>query len=168
MFEAACEPRGPGACNIDQLSFKTYFSRFMASSTKWMPQLYDQFMPYLAASAQAAALQCDGDATTAQGVANACGFEWTQGAQWDGTWGFGQQMAALEVIQSQLIQPARAPVTKQTGGISQGDPSAGTSGDFGADGAPVLPDVTTAGRAGAGILTGVVLIGWLGMIWWMI
>ena len=167
MFEAACEPRG--TCNTDQLSFKAYFSRFLAASTKWMPQLYDVVMPYLTASAQAAAEQCDGTADVAQGVNDACGFEWVQGRNWDGTYGFGQQMSALEVIQSQMIQPAQAPVTASTGGTSKGDPNAGTSGDYASDGAPKeWGEITTASKAGAGILTGVVLIAWLGMVWWMI
>lgn len=141
----------------------------LAASTKWMPQLYDQVMPYLSASAQGAALQCAGPATSCQGVANACGFEWNL-TTWDGTCGVGQQMSALEVIQSQLISPSRSPVTKNTGGISKGDPSLGTSGDYGSGALPptTFGAITTASKAGAGILTAVVLLGWLGLVWWII
>jgi mannan endo-1,6-alpha-mannosidase len=129
----------------------------MAASIKWMPQLYDDFMPYLRASAAAAASQCTGSADGIEG--NVCGFAWTEAPTWDGTYGFGQQMDALEVIQANLIQQARHPVTAKNGGISHGNPSAGTEGTT-ADGAPPTKPVTTADRAGAGIVTAVVLIIW--------
>jgi hypothetical protein len=70
----------------------------MAASTKVAPWLYDDIKPYLAASAQAAALSCTGgdDGTT-------CGTRWWNNGVWDGATGVGQQMSALEVIQSNLI-----------------------------------------------------------------
>ncbi|KAI7312349.1 hypothetical protein KC315_g12008, partial [Hortaea werneckii] len=58
------------------------------------------------------------------------------------------------------------PVSNETGGISRGDPSAGTGGDS-APGAPTS-QITTGDKAGAGILTAVILIGLLGGAWWMI
>jgi hypothetical protein len=69
----------------------------MAASTKVAPWLYDSIKPYLAASAAAAAISCTGgdDGTT-------CGTRWWTGV-WDGATGVGQQMSALEVIQSNLI-----------------------------------------------------------------
>lgn len=79
MLEAACEPRGN--CNVDQLSFKAQLARFMAASTKWMPQLLPLVSPYLRASAAAAAAQCTG--TIAGLVGNACGSEWWNGPRWD-------------------------------------------------------------------------------------
>jgi mannan endo-1,6-alpha-mannosidase len=96
MFEVACEPNNN--CNIDQLSFKAYLSRWMAASTKVAPWLYDEIKPYLMASAAAAALSCSGgdDGTT-------CGTKWWNNGVWDGAYGVGQQMSALEVIQSNLI-----------------------------------------------------------------
>lgn len=163
MIEAACEPRGN--CNNDQLSFKAYLSRFMAASTKWMPQLYDEFQPYFSASAQAAAQQCSGSALGLQG--NVCGFRWTDGSNWDGTYGWGQEMSALEVIQANLIQSSRHPVTQQAGGISKGNPSAGTQGDGTTTVVP-LPEITTGDKAGAGIVTAVVLVGWLSAVWFML
>ena len=193
MFEAACEnnkpPRPP--CDTDQLryiyipltitittfpnlqtptktpaSFKAYFARFLASSTKWMPQLYPLVSPYLARSASAAAQQCSG---TAPGIANtACGFKWTLGSTWDGTSGVGQQMDALEVIQAMLIEPAQHPVTADTGGISHGNPSAGTGGDLTTNAPIALRPITTGDKAGAGVLTAIVILGFLGMTWWII
>lgn len=164
LVEAACEPYK--TCNNDQLSFKAYFSRFIAASTKWMPELYDLTQPYLQASAVAAAQQCCGDGYLLEG--NACGMRWTMNTTWDGTYGFGQQYDALEIILSQLIEPSTEPVTSHTGGISKGDPSAGTGGDF-VPGPPALTrPITTADKAGAGILTAFVLGSWLCVIYWMV
>ena len=166
MVEAACEPYPAHPCNTDQLSFKAYFSRFIAASTKWLPALYPLAQPYLAASAEAAAAQCSGSADGLEG--DACGFKWTMGATWDGTYGFGQQFDALEVIQSLLIESAVPPVTADTGGISHGDASAGTGGDF-VPGPPSLTrPITTADKAGAGVLTAIILIAWVAVIWWMV
>jgi mannan endo-1,6-alpha-mannosidase len=90
------------------------------------------------------------------------------GSTWDGTYGFGQQFDALEAIQSLLIEESVSPVTAHTGGISHGDASAGTGGDF-APGPPSLTrPITTGDRAGAGILTAFVLISWVAVIWWMV
>ncbi|KAI6812247.1 mannan endo-1,6-alpha-mannosidase [Hortaea werneckii] len=158
MYEVACEPQMN--CNTDQQSFKAYLSRWMAASTKFAPFVYDLVTPNLQASAQAAAQSCSGgdDGVT-------CGTRWTTGG-WDNTWGVGQQMNALEVVQGMLIQKATGPVSNETGGISRGDPSAGTGGDS----APGTPSsqITTGDKAGAGILTAVILIGLLGGAWWMI
>ena len=95
-----------------------------------------------------------------------CGLSWSKGAQWDGTSGVGQQMAALEVIQSNLIQQAKAPVTNSTGGTSQGDPSAGINDPSAQDPTATGP-VTKGDRVGAGILTAVVVCGVLGGLAWL-
>lgn len=104
-------------------SFKAYLSRWMAASTKVAPWLFDQMQPYLAASAKAAAASCSGgeDGTT-------CGTKWYPATSdaatvWDGAYGVGQQMSALEAIQSNLITQVSGPVTNNTGGTSQGNPS---------------------------------------------
>ena len=137
----------------------------MAASTKVMPQLYTDFEPYFQTSAHNAAEQCSGNAA---GILNACGLRWTDGSRWDGTYGVGQQMAALEIIQANLIQGARHPVSKDTGGTSKGNPSAGTGGDISVPGAAPVGQVKTGDKAGASVLTAVVLVGMLGGTWWMI
>lgn len=159
MFEV-CE--ASSNCNLDEQSFKAYLSRFMAASTKVAPWLYDQVRPYIEASAVAAAQQCSGGT---DGVT--CGLEWTKNTTYDGKYGVGEQMAALEVIQATLIQKSSSPVGADTGGTSQGDPSAGTGGDDDSGGAPTSV-ITTADRAGAGILTAFVIISTLGGMWWLI
>lgn len=77
-------------------------------------------------------------------------------------------MSALSIIQSLLTPLAAYPVSLKHGGSSQGDPSAGTGGDGGTPGAPALDPITTADRAGAGVLTAVVLIMMLAGTWWII
>ncbi|KAF2160115.1 glycoside hydrolase family 76 protein [Zasmidium cellare ATCC 36951] len=158
MYEVACEPSGN--CNVDQQSFKAYLSRWMAATTKVAPWTHDTIMPLIQKSAQAAATSCTGGST-----GNMCGTKWTTG-NWDGATGVGQQMNALEVFQSNLIDKVGGPVGNKTGGTSQGNPSAGTGGDIN----PQVPQstITTGDRAGAGILTALVLIGLVGGAWWMI
>ena len=73
-------------------------------------------------------------------------------------------MAAMEVIQSNLIGTVSGPVTNSTGGTSKGNSAAGS----GADDNPAAFDTITSGdKAGAGILTTIVLIGLFGGAWWM-
>ncbi|CAK4030725.1 mannan endo-1,6-alpha-mannosidase [Lecanosticta acicola] len=149
-------------CNLDEQSFKAYLARFMAASTKSAPFLYDQVIEYLDASAVAAAAQCDGGT---DGVT--CGMAWTKNSTYDGNYGVGEQMAALEVVQSTLIKKATAPVSSSTGGTSQGDPSAGTSGDTSNAAAPTSK-ITTADRAGAGIVTVFLCLGTAAGGYWLI
>lgn len=158
MVEVACENNGK--CNVDQRSFKAYLARWMAAATKMAPFIYDDVMTYLSTSARAAALQCSGGAN-----GRLCGMRWQDGAKWDGADGVGEQMAALEVIQSNLIAKVAGPVTNDTGGTSTGDYSAGS--DIVVDPTDYSP-VTTGDRVGAGFLTTFVLISFLGMLGWMV
>ena len=164
MYEVACEPQAN--CNTDQLSFKAYLARWMAASVKVAPFLTDMIMPYLQTSAAAAAAQCDGGS---DGVT--CGTKWTQ-TVWDGTYGVGQQMSALEVIQSLLIADVRGPLTNNTGGSSKGNAGAGGNSLGGV--AALLGNtiatkkITTADRAGAGIVTVIVLGTFLGGAWYVL
>lgn len=159
MFEVACETNDK--CDIDQKSFKAYLTRWMASTVKVAPWTYDLIMPRLRASAVAAAAQCNGgdDGKT-------CGLKWTTGGVWDGKSGVGEQMSALDAVQSMLLERVDGPVTEKTGGISKSDPSAGS------DSSDVPPtsfnSITTGDKAGAGFLTTLVLVAIVGGAWWMI
>ncbi|WEW61440.1 glycoside hydrolase family protein [Emydomyces testavorans] len=155
MTEVACE--GNGKCNVDQRSFKAYLSRWMAMTIKIAPYTRDKLLPRIQASAKAAALQCNGPD-------NACGLRWTMGASYDGSTGVGEQMAALEVIQSNLIDFVEGPANNKTG-ISKGNPAAGTGKD---PTISTLGAITTGDRVGAGFLTSLVLLGILGGAWWMV
>ncbi|KFA80986.1 hypothetical protein S40288_00812 [Stachybotrys chartarum IBT 40288] len=159
MEEVACEP--VNLCNVDQQSFKAYLSRWFAAITKWAPHTYDFVMPYLRASAVAAASQCVGGSN-----GRMCGLKWSSG-EYDGSTGVGQQMAAMEVALSVMVRDRGPTLRADTGGTSEGDPSAGGS-DEGRTNSPTmeLKAITTADTAGAAILTAVVILGLVfGVVW---
>ena len=158
MYEVACETINK--CDTDQLSFKAYLSRWMAATTKVAPWTYDTIISLLRTSATAAALQCDGGNN-----GRMCGLKWIDNSTWDGTQGVGQQMSALEVIQSNLIQQVQAPLTNTTGGTSVGNPNAGSQSVSNPD---ENTPVTLGDRVGAGFLTTGVIAGVIGGAWWMI
>lgn len=162
MYEVACEP--PNTCDTDNYSFKAYLARWLVASIKYAPFIQTTVMPWVQASATAAALQCSGG-TNGQ----MCGMKWTQGATWDGTQGVGQQMGALSVIQANLIDQVSVPVTNKTGGTSQGNAAAGGGGGVSTSDPALSQNAITQGsRAGAGVLTCLVLISVIGCSWWMI
>jgi len=156
-YEVACEPHL--TCTTDMFSFKAYLTRWMAATTIIAPFTKDAIMPCLAASAQAAALQCSGGTN-----GRTCGLSWSKGAVWDGTQGVGQQMAAMSAIFSNLVPNVPAPVTNMTGGTSVGNNAAGSQSV--ANPAAISP-VTEGDRVGAGIITTILLVGATGMFGWM-
>lgn len=134
----------------------------MAATTQMAPFTYDAVIAKLRASAAAAAKTCTGGSE-----GTSCGLKWTD-QKWDGSQGVGEQMSVLEVLQSTLITNVAPPVTNSSGGTSKGDYSAGTGRSSG-DSPRVLTDpITTADRAGAGILTGLLLITVVGSTGWAI
>ncbi|KAK7751852.1 hypothetical protein SLS62_006153 [Diatrype stigma] len=146
--EASCEQRQ--SCTTDMLSFKGYDHRWLTQTAQLAPFVADQVLPVLQTSARAAAGQCMGGAD-----GRTCGFMWASG-QYDGTTGAGQTMNVLGAVSALLHPLARAPVTNTTGGTSVGDPNAGQgSGQL----LPHYAPITAADRAGAGILTAL-LIAW--------
>jgi mannan endo-1,6-alpha-mannosidase len=158
MYERACET--VNTCMVDQRSFKGYLARWMAATTQMAPFTFDQIMPKLKATAEAAAKTCTGGPK-----GSSCGMKWTE-KKWDNTRDFGQQMAALEVIQANLVTRVAAPVTDHDGGTSKGDPSAGGKPEQPKPGS-LMRDITTADRAGAGILTAMMMVAIGGSAGWL-
>jgi mannan endo-1,6-alpha-mannosidase len=76
-------------------------------------------------------------------------------------------MSALSVLGATQMNAAIVPVTKDTGGTSKSDPSAG-SGTASTKPGAVLSKITTADRAGAGILTLLIICGVIGGSLWII
>ncbi len=91
------------SCNIDQYSFRAYLARWLAKTTIMMPETSAKVNPVLRASALAAASACTGG-----GDGTACSARWYLG-DWDGTSGLGQALAALEVVQSLLVNETGPP-----------------------------------------------------------
>ncbi|PQE27371.1 Glycosyl hydrolase family 76 protein [Rutstroemia sp. NJR-2017a WRK4] len=156
-YEVACEPKL--TCTTDMYSFKSFLTRWLASTTKMAPYTYDQIMPRLKASAVAAAQQCSGGDS-----GRWCGLSWSKGSAWDGTQGVGQQMAAMSVIFVNLVQKIQGPVTNSTGGTSVGNNAAGSNSATELD--PISP-ASKGDKVGAGIVTTVLLLAATGMFGWM-
>ncbi|CAG99384.1 putative mannan endo-1,6-alpha-mannosidase [Kluyveromyces lactis] len=157
MYEAACQ--GSGYCNNDQRSFKAYFSRFLGLTAQLVPETRDTVLALLQASAQGAADSCSGGTD-----GHTCGLNWFYGG-WDGKYGLGEQMAALEVMQNLRCLDRPAPYTADDGGTSAGNPAAGT------EQSPTNLAPLTIGKgdqAGAGIITAVIGITIIGSVVWLI
>jgi mannan endo-1,6-alpha-mannosidase len=161
-FEVNCETH-QGACSPDMLSFKGYVHRWLAVVTQIAPHTQEKLRPILRTSAEAAARQCTGGES-----GRACGFYWSGGefvdVAVDKTSGAGEAMNVLAAVSSLLIDEADPPATNTTGGISQGNPNAGGAGNNGQE--PLKP-ITTGDRAGAAILTILILGGAISMFVWM-
>lgn len=161
MTEVACEP--VNLCNLDQQSFKAYLSRWLAAITKWAPHTYDFVIPYLRASAVAAAKQCVGGKN-----GRMCGLVWNKD-KYDGTSGVGQQMAALEVTLSCMIKDRDGPLTSDNGGTSKGNPGSGGD-DIGRTSprGPAFRTITAGDKAGAAMVTMIILLTLVGGIFCML
>lgn len=161
MVEVACETTSIG-CDTDQQTFKAYLSRWLAATSKVAPFTEPTIMTYIQTSAQAAAEQCSGGTN-----GRTCGEHWTAGSTYDGNYGVGEQMSALSIIQATLIGSAPYLVTNDTGGTSVGN-SAGGGGEATNSDGTVVTAVTSGDRAGAGILTAVMVAGVLGGVGFMV
>jgi mannan endo-1,6-alpha-mannosidase len=153
MYEG-CE--ASGKCNVDQRSFKAYLARWFAAAAELAPFTHEAIIAKLATSAQNAIKTC-----TAGDSGTECGLKWTTGAN-DGSLGVGEQMAALEVVQSNLIDKAPGWVSAAKGtGTSKGNVNAGSSSRTTTDDL-VIEKTTIADKASAGILTALIIIGVIG------
>ncbi|KAH8600964.1 glycoside hydrolase family 76 protein [Bisporella sp. PMI_857] len=145
-----------GTCNVDQQSFKAYFTREMAATAELAPFSHDVIMTKISVSAMAAVKTC-----TAGTTGNKCGLKWTTGVN-DAILGVGESMSALEIVQSNLVDKAPGWVSARKGtGNSAGDVNAGLNGDAELESLYTQP-ATTGDKAGAGILTALILIGVVG------
>lgn len=165
LVEVSCETQVPPTCNTDMKSFKAYITRWMAATTKMAPFTYPQISAFLLKNAKAAAAQCIGGEK-----GRACGLKWineNKTGVWDGTTGVGEQMSALEVIQSTLIQETKGPVTNDTGGTSKGDFNAGTGASDVSNIYWGIEEPSNKDKAGAGVLTAVVLLALVGSLSWI-
>lgn len=158
MIEVACENNGK--CDVDQRSFKAYLSRWMGYTAIVAPWTREFIDPLMKTSAQAAAKQCTGgnDQTS-------CGLRWVDNGKNDGSFGVGEQMAALEIVQNLLYPTVGGPATAEKGGISVSQPDAGSDAP---QTSVMFDSVTTGDKAGASILTLIVLVGILVGAWWMV
>jgi mannan endo-1,6-alpha-mannosidase len=160
MTEVACENNGK--CDTDQRSFKAYLARWLGYTAIVAPWTRGQIDPLLKASAKAAAAQCNAGEDQVS-----CGLRWVDNGVNDGSFGVGEQMAALEIVQALLYPTVGGPATAERGGLSLSDPNAGIEAPDD-DGAAALDSITTKDKTFASILTIVVVGGSLGGALWMV
>jgi len=158
-YEVACEPHL--TCTTDMFSFKAYLLRWLSQTAIVAPHTATLILPILATSAMAAAKQCNGGAT-----GRACGLSWSLGEAYDGKTGVGQEMGALSAFFTNImaLETIVPPVTNATGGTSKGNVNAGLNAIANPQ---AIKPATTADRAGAGIITTIVLVSVTGMFGWM-
>jgi mannan endo-1,6-alpha-mannosidase len=163
MYEAACQPVNSTAiptCNTDQRSFKAYFSRFLGLTSLMLPETRDVITKYLTDSANAAAATCVGGTDH-----HTCGLAWTNGSYWDGYWGLGEQMSALEVIVNLRVHDKPGPLVASDPGTSKGNPAAG----FAQNNFDALPLILhQKDRAGAGVITAIIGVSIIGCGVWLL
>lgn len=142
-------------------SFKAYVTRWLAATSLIAPFTRDRIMPKLKTSAVAAAKQCSGGDN-----GRMCGLSWSKGEVWDGTQGVGQQMAAMSALFVNLLplETIAPPLTNATGGTSEGNPDAGSQSVVNPE---AMRPATGGDKAGAGIVTTLVLVGATAMFGWM-
>jgi mannan endo-1,6-alpha-mannosidase len=155
MQEVTCEPSEQ--CNNNEVLFKGLFSWWLAYTALLVPTTYDTILPKLETSVQAAAKSCSGLGN------NTCGVRWYM-SKYDGMNGMEQQIAASNIFSSYLVKyehSGNGPVTSTTGGDSKSNPNAGAESNT--DKNKAKP-VTSGDKAGAGILTVIMVASWAGLI----
>ncbi|OAA39959.1 Mannan endo-1,6-alpha-mannosidase [Metarhizium rileyi] len=160
VYEQFCE--FGQVCNNDQQSFKGYLLRWLAATTRLVPYTYDTIRPLLQKAGTAAATACTGSTAAPKfkgQPGTACGFSWIPQGKFDELVGVGAQMNALDAVMYNLVQKSSGPVTEKTGGTSKGDPSAGSGGT---EDPTVLKPLKTPDKAGAGIITMLLIVGAIG------
>lgn len=113
-------------CNNDQRVFKSVLLKALGEITLLLPNTdyATRAQQILDASAQAAAESCSGGSDK-----KTCGMDWLQNG-WDGMYGLGEQIDALEAIQQSIMNQAAQPVDADTQGAPQGDFTFGLTGDM--------------------------------------
>lgn len=156
-FEYACE--GVGSCNVDMRSFKGYLHRWVSQATVLAPHLRARVMAVFEGSARAGVAACDRGPN-----GRLCGFEWA-GATTPSPKQTSavHQMNVLGALTGLLMRDAAPPVTNATGGSSRGNAGGGNA----LPSLRAMKPITAADRAGAGILTTLVLAGFVGSCVWM-
>ncbi|KAJ5378225.1 Mannan endo-1-6-alpha-mannosidase DCW1 [Penicillium cataractarum] len=152
--EVVCEPSE--SCNDNEILFKGLVSSWLSFTALLVPSTYSTILPYLQTSAKAAALSCTGHNN------NTCGVRWYK-SEYDGWIGMEEQISATNIFVANMIQfNTSGPVTATTGGNSTSNPTQGENDT--SSSTTQQSKITTGDRAGAGILTVVFVVGWVGLM----
>lgn len=145
MYEAAC--MRVHTCKTDQRSFRAYLARFLALTAVLVPDTYDTIYNRLQVTSKAIAQSCVGGTDQ-----HTCGMNWSFSG-WDQYYGLGEQMSALEVLQSLMIRSKQTILTLDDGATSTGDP---VFGNKTTTPTAKLLDLDGGDTAGASIITAIV------------
>jgi mannan endo-1,6-alpha-mannosidase len=157
LSEVACEPIM--TCDRNQIGFKGYTAMWLANTAILVPSTAARVVPVLQGSALAISKQCS------KPPDNTCGMRWWQ-PTWDGfTPGLETQMAALAGITANLMYyKSTAPST-----IDSNPDGKEHQIDIHEDEAPhTLHPISTVDRAGAWILTVIVVVAVGGSVRWLV
>lgn len=158
MYEGACQPSEK--CNNDQRSFKGIFSRFLGLTMLLAPSFNQTIFEYLTPTTKAVMKSCSGGTD-----GHTCGLNWSNGS-WDGYYGLGEQMSALELLLTRLIWTKGSMLSAATGASSTGNAtSAGSSRNT----VILNNDISVVGsdRAKAGVITAAFMIVFVAFTWWI-
>ncbi|KAJ5218434.1 uncharacterized protein N7498_000533 [Penicillium cinerascens] len=146
-------------CYIDANDplFKGLTVSWLADVALIIPPLEEKILPKLQVSAQGAANSCTG------GGQDLCGNRWYGG--YDGQNSMENAISGSQMMSAVMLKflgSYSKPVSTATGGNASSDPNAGTKQGSQSSESTVFPPITTADRAGAGILTVVLVAGAVG------
>lgn len=173
IFEPACEPYGTCAVKeLNMLSFKGYMLRFLTATTQVAPWTYDPITKIISDAASAAVKKCTAKVGTQfwgliyRGVEDAgCLFDWVPESLDRRQVDVGSHMDALSAVMYNLVRRVKPPATSDNRGTSTGDPNAGIEND--GEKLPQFRPITTGDKAGAGILTAIVVSGIVASSLWV-
>ena len=127
---------------------------WLADIALLVPALKEKILPRLQVSAEGAAKSCTG------GGQNLCGNRWYGG--YDGQNSMENAISGSQIMSAVMLKfldPSSNPVSTTTGGNGTSNPNAGTGQTQ--EAAPLRP-ITTADKAGAGILAVVFVASMIG------
>ncbi|CAG7953034.1 unnamed protein product [Penicillium olsonii] len=150
-----CEPSAQCDEDANRPIFKGLTVSWLADIALIIPSLKEKIVPKLEVSAEGAAKACTGNGE------NLCGNRWW-GGKYDGQNSMENAMSGsqmMSAIMVKFLDSSSAPVSTATGGNGSSDPNAGSEESSERE---ELPPITTADKAGAGILTVLFVAGFIG------
>lgn len=108
LYEYQCEKWQ--RCNNDQRAFRAVVARTLGEIYQLAPQYSERVLALIDSSAAGAAASCSGGSD-----GKTCGINWGING-WDGLYGLGEQISALEIIQNSLIPQVPPPCEEDTCG----------------------------------------------------
>ena len=182
LYEPACMTLGATGrltCTNDQRCFRAVFTQLIGNTMHMLPGAKNLMWSKMSTTAQAASFSCDGGYD-----GHTCGLNWTHSG-YDGNSGLGEQISALGAFNA-ILAPAKSRIyrasdlpdvykpSNSSGGDGQVESSQGAVygfGDAGSSNKTVTAhklDIGGGDKAGAGVLTAVVVLFLIGSSAWLV